>query len=169
MVNLMLAVEVEFDIAIPQSEITPENFESLELHPSGGTGSKRNCSACGAELPPPVPNQTSSLRGSRRGLRKSAPRRALRTWPARPRRGRTSTTRRTSSRASRDPGGNTLSTASGESLHHRPTVRDELRAHALRSPRRCARREPQGRASPPRPATETAAAEEAPRPLDAVR
>ncbi len=29
MVNLMLAVEVEFDIAIPQSEITPENFHSL--------------------------------------------------------------------------------------------------------------------------------------------
>ena len=29
MVNLMLAVEVEFDIAIPQSDITPENFESL--------------------------------------------------------------------------------------------------------------------------------------------
>lgn len=29
MVNLMLAVEVEFDIAIPQSEITPENFQSL--------------------------------------------------------------------------------------------------------------------------------------------
>lgn len=30
MVNLMLAVEVEFDIAIPQAEITPENFHSLE-------------------------------------------------------------------------------------------------------------------------------------------
>jgi acyl carrier protein len=29
MVNLMLAVEVEFDIAIPQSDITPTNFESL--------------------------------------------------------------------------------------------------------------------------------------------
>ncbi len=29
MVNLMLAVEVEFDIAIPQSDITPENFHSL--------------------------------------------------------------------------------------------------------------------------------------------
>jgi acyl carrier protein len=29
MVNLMLAVEVEFDIAIPQSEITPANFHSL--------------------------------------------------------------------------------------------------------------------------------------------
>jgi acyl carrier protein len=29
MVNLMLAVEIEFDIAIPQSEITPENFQSL--------------------------------------------------------------------------------------------------------------------------------------------
>jgi acyl carrier protein len=29
MVNLMLAVEVEFDIAIPQSDITPENFRSL--------------------------------------------------------------------------------------------------------------------------------------------
>jgi hypothetical protein len=29
MVNLMLAVELEFDIAIPQSDITPENFESL--------------------------------------------------------------------------------------------------------------------------------------------
>ena len=29
MVNLMLAVEVEFDIAIPQSEITPENFHSI--------------------------------------------------------------------------------------------------------------------------------------------
>ena len=29
MVNLMLAVELEFDIAIPQSEITPENFQSV--------------------------------------------------------------------------------------------------------------------------------------------
>ncbi len=29
MVNLMLAVEIEFDIAIPQSDITPENFHSL--------------------------------------------------------------------------------------------------------------------------------------------
>jgi acyl carrier protein len=28
MVNLMLAVELEFDIAIPQADITPENFES---------------------------------------------------------------------------------------------------------------------------------------------
>jgi acyl carrier protein len=28
MVNLMLAVELEFDIAIAQSDITPENFES---------------------------------------------------------------------------------------------------------------------------------------------
>jgi acyl carrier protein len=30
MVNLMLALEVEFDIAIPHSEITPENFHSLD-------------------------------------------------------------------------------------------------------------------------------------------
>jgi len=29
MVNLMLAVEVEFDITIAQSDITPENFHSL--------------------------------------------------------------------------------------------------------------------------------------------
>ena len=29
MVNLMLAIEVEFDIAIPQADITPENFESI--------------------------------------------------------------------------------------------------------------------------------------------
>ncbi len=29
MVNLMLAVELEFDIAIPQSDITPENFASV--------------------------------------------------------------------------------------------------------------------------------------------
>jgi acyl carrier protein len=29
MVNLMLAVELEFDIAIPQADITPENFHSL--------------------------------------------------------------------------------------------------------------------------------------------
>ena len=29
MVNLMLAVEVEFNIAIAQSDITPENFHSL--------------------------------------------------------------------------------------------------------------------------------------------
>ena len=28
MVNLMLAVELEFDIAIAQSDITPENFHS---------------------------------------------------------------------------------------------------------------------------------------------
>jgi acyl carrier protein len=29
MVNLMLAVEIEFDIAIPASDITPENFHSV--------------------------------------------------------------------------------------------------------------------------------------------
>ena len=29
MINLMLAIEVEFDLAIPQSEITPDNFESI--------------------------------------------------------------------------------------------------------------------------------------------
>jgi len=29
MVNLMLAVEREFDIAIPPADITPENFHSL--------------------------------------------------------------------------------------------------------------------------------------------
>ncbi len=29
MVNLMLGVEVEFDLAIPQEEITPENFYSV--------------------------------------------------------------------------------------------------------------------------------------------
>ena len=30
MVNLMLSVEAEFDIAIPQNEITPENFQNLD-------------------------------------------------------------------------------------------------------------------------------------------
>jgi acyl carrier protein len=29
MVNLMLAVEVEFDLTIPQGDITPENFRSV--------------------------------------------------------------------------------------------------------------------------------------------
>jgi acyl carrier protein len=29
MVNLMLAVEAEFDITIPASDITPENFRSI--------------------------------------------------------------------------------------------------------------------------------------------
>jgi acyl carrier protein len=29
MVNLMLAVELEFDVAIPQTDITPENFHSV--------------------------------------------------------------------------------------------------------------------------------------------
>jgi acyl carrier protein len=29
MVNLMLAIEVEFDTTIPQSEITPENLHSI--------------------------------------------------------------------------------------------------------------------------------------------
>ncbi len=29
MVNLMLAVEMEFDILIPQADITPENFHNL--------------------------------------------------------------------------------------------------------------------------------------------
>jgi acyl carrier protein len=29
MVNLMLLVEAEFDLTIPQAEITPENFESV--------------------------------------------------------------------------------------------------------------------------------------------
>ncbi len=33
MVNLMLGVEAEFDFTIPQAEITPENFQSIEsLH-----------------------------------------------------------------------------------------------------------------------------------------
>ena len=30
MVSLMLGVEAEFDFTIPQSEITPENFQSVE-------------------------------------------------------------------------------------------------------------------------------------------
>ena len=30
MVNLMLSVEAEFDFTIPQSDITPENFQSVE-------------------------------------------------------------------------------------------------------------------------------------------
>jgi acyl carrier protein len=30
MVNLMLAVEAEFDFTLPQSVITPENFQSIE-------------------------------------------------------------------------------------------------------------------------------------------
>ena len=30
MVNLMLGVEAEFDFTIPQSEITPENFQSVD-------------------------------------------------------------------------------------------------------------------------------------------
>jgi len=30
MVNLMLAVEAEFDFTIPQAEITPENFQSVD-------------------------------------------------------------------------------------------------------------------------------------------
>jgi acyl carrier protein len=30
MVNLMLSVEAEFDFTIPQNEITPENFQSVE-------------------------------------------------------------------------------------------------------------------------------------------
>lgn len=29
MVNLMLAVEAQFDLTIPQGEITPENFRSI--------------------------------------------------------------------------------------------------------------------------------------------
>ena len=29
MVNLMLAIESEFDFTIPQSDITPENFQSV--------------------------------------------------------------------------------------------------------------------------------------------
>lgn len=30
MVNLMLAVELEFDLMIPPAEITPENFHSID-------------------------------------------------------------------------------------------------------------------------------------------
>ena len=29
MINLMLAIEVEFDLTIPQTDITPDNFESI--------------------------------------------------------------------------------------------------------------------------------------------
>jgi acyl carrier protein len=30
MVNLMLGVEAEFDFTIPQEQITPENFQSVQ-------------------------------------------------------------------------------------------------------------------------------------------
>jgi acyl carrier protein len=30
MVNLMLRIEAEFDLELPQSEITPDNFQSVE-------------------------------------------------------------------------------------------------------------------------------------------
>ncbi len=30
MVNLMLSVEAQFDFTIPQADITPENFQSIE-------------------------------------------------------------------------------------------------------------------------------------------
>ena len=29
MINLMLAIEVEFDVTIPQTDITPDNFDSI--------------------------------------------------------------------------------------------------------------------------------------------
>jgi acyl carrier protein len=29
MINLMLAIEVEFDLSIPQTQITPDNFDSI--------------------------------------------------------------------------------------------------------------------------------------------
>ncbi len=29
MISLMIAIEVEFDLAIPQADITPENFDSI--------------------------------------------------------------------------------------------------------------------------------------------
>jgi acyl carrier protein len=29
MINLMIAIEVEFDLSIPQADITPDNFESI--------------------------------------------------------------------------------------------------------------------------------------------
>lgn len=29
MINLMIAIEVEFDLTIPQGDITPDNFESI--------------------------------------------------------------------------------------------------------------------------------------------
>jgi acyl carrier protein len=29
MINLMIAIEVEFDLTIPQNDITPDNFESI--------------------------------------------------------------------------------------------------------------------------------------------
>ena len=29
MINLMLAIEVEFDVSIPQADITPDNFDSI--------------------------------------------------------------------------------------------------------------------------------------------
>ena len=35
MVNLMLAVEAEFDMTIPQADITPENFQSPQSILSG--------------------------------------------------------------------------------------------------------------------------------------
>ena len=41
MVNLMLGVEAEFDFTIPQGEITPENFQSVETLERRGVGQLR--------------------------------------------------------------------------------------------------------------------------------
>ena len=39
MVNLMLAVEAEFDFTIPQADITPENFQSVKTLQQNDCGS----------------------------------------------------------------------------------------------------------------------------------
>jgi acyl carrier protein len=41
MVNLMLGVEAEFDFTIPQDQITPENFKSVETLERTITGELR--------------------------------------------------------------------------------------------------------------------------------
>lgn len=59
MVNLMLAVEAEFDIMIPASDITPENFRSVSTIEAlvvslGSTDSNRTLDGIGTPEPPPA-------------------------------------------------------------------------------------------------------------------
>ena len=78
MVNLMLAVEAEFDFTIPQSDITPENFQSVANVEPTGRGPARG-------------RERGLIGGHRRGLAAGCPaptrstdRRMRLRWGARP-------------------------------------------------------------------------------------
>ena len=74
MVNLMLAIEAEFDIEIPQSAMTPDNFDTVARHRGPGFGHRQGGVDAAGPSCPPLPGNAGRGRPGRAA--------AMTMWPS---------------------------------------------------------------------------------------